>query len=368
MQPANIAEAMAMLNSALDHLNAADWEGLGSRAQGEVLAGLGGVESKLTALRGTVLGAFTAVSGFEADGHGSAMQWLVGQTGISKGAARGEVGWVKRLNAHRKIAAALAGGEVSESWGREIARWTDRLAAGDRDEADGILLGAASAGLPWQDIARLAAEILERNADQPDEDGPFRDRQVRLETTFGGAGRLTGDLSPACAAVLAQVFGALGKHLGPEDLRSEGERNHDALEEAGRRLIRSGMLPESVTPVVTGTVDWQAADAMTEAWIDAHGLEQRAPCGCTCGGCTCKAPAPLSPQTRARLSRTLLRLAADAMSGPGGLAGRLRQAPRPDATSTTSCPGPRAGPPGSKTSSFFVRITIRCVSTAWAGS
>ncbi|HEX8008050.1 MAG TPA: HNH endonuclease signature motif containing protein, partial [Trebonia sp.] len=78
------------------------------------------------------------------------------------------------------------------------------------------------------------------------------------------------------------------------------------------------------TPVVTGTVDWQAADAMTQAWIDAHGLEHRQPCGCTCGGCTCKPPGPMSPQTRARLSQTLLRLAADALSGPAGLAGYLR--------------------------------------------
>jgi hypothetical protein len=375
---ANVAEAADMLDAVLDHLNAADWPTLGSQAQGDVLRRLGRAQSKLTALHGTVLGAFTAVGGYEPDGHGSAMQWLTGQTGVSKGAARGAVGWAKRLSAHQEITAALTSGQVSESWARDIARWTDRLDAEDRDAADEILLGAVAAGLPWEDIARLAAEILERGSDQPDDgDGPFRDRQVRLETTFGGAGRLTGDLSPACVAVLAQVLGALGKHLGPEDLRSEGERNHDALEEAGRRLIKSGLLPESagmdtramvitplsqlrqmpgasglenawitaragepgwlagqdaqaaacdaeVTPVVTGTVDWQAVNEMTDAWIDAHDLEHRQPCGCTCGGCTCKAPAPLSPETRARLSRTLLRLAADAMSGPGGLAGYLR--------------------------------------------
>jgi hypothetical protein len=57
-------------------------------------------------------------------------------------------------------------------------------------------------------------------------------------------------------------------------------------------------------------------------------------CGCTCGGCRCSgatgpAPpplSPLSPATRARLRRALLGLAADTLSGPGGLAARLRAA------------------------------------------
>jgi hypothetical protein len=64
-----------------------------------------------------------------------------------------------------------------------------------------------------------------------DDDG-FDDRQVRLELTFGGAGKLDGDLTPRCAAALAAVLEALGKRAGPEDLRSKGQRQHDALEEA----------------------------------------------------------------------------------------------------------------------------------------
>ena len=56
-----------------------------------------------------------------------------------------------------------------------------------------------------------------------------------------------------------------------------------------------------------------------------------AECGCTCGGCRCSGatgpvPPPLSAATRARLRRALLGLAADTLSGPGGLAARLRAA------------------------------------------
>jgi hypothetical protein len=69
--------------------------------------------------------------------------------------------------------------------------------------------------------------------DRDDDDG-FDDRQVRLERTFRGAGRLDGDLTPRCAEALSAVLDALGKRAGPEDLRSKGQRNHDALEEACR--------------------------------------------------------------------------------------------------------------------------------------
>ena len=61
--------------------------------------------------------------------------------------------------------------------------------------------------------------------------------------TFGGAGVLDGDLTPACAAAVQAVLEALGKKAGPEDVRTAPQRRHDALEEACRRLIGAGCLP-----------------------------------------------------------------------------------------------------------------------------
>src|SRR5262249_31445592 len=152
-----------------------------------------------------------------------------------------------------------------------------------------------------------------------------------------------------------------------DDPRTVDQRQHDALDDALGRLIKAGLLPESagqptlaqviiplsalrgmpaaaaieqawiaaqaaqpgwltgaaadgtacdarIVPVVTGTVDWQAAEAMTELWITAHGLSRDArPCGCTCGGCTCSQQAPITPEAKAELRAALLALAADAM-------------------------------------------------------
>ena len=72
--------------------------------------------------------------------------------------------------------------------------------------------------------AALAAEISGPvPPGAPDDDGPgpvFEDRTVRLETTFGGAGVLAGDLTPECAAVVTAVLDALSVSRDAEDDRS----------------------------------------------------------------------------------------------------------------------------------------------------
>ncbi len=61
-------------------------------------------------------------------------------------------------------------------------------------------------------LAGLAGEIYARSLpENPDggKDEAFEDRSVRLETTFGGAGVLHGDLSPECTSVVTTVLDAL---------------------------------------------------------------------------------------------------------------------------------------------------------------
>ena len=95
----------------------------------------------------------------------------------------------------------------------------------------------------------------------------------------------------------------------------------------------------TIAPVVTGHVDVAALDRLTEVFLAAHGQASgrggRA-CGCRCGGCTCPTRTPLPAETLARLRGSLLALAADVLSGPGGLASWLRQ--------TALAGGPAAGP------------------------
>jgi hypothetical protein len=83
--------------------------------------------------------------------------------------------------------AALAAGDLSESYARTLCQWTDQLPEDCRDNADAILAGAARGGLCLRDLAELAAEIqAQSRPDTPDDDNPGKlldDRALRLETT-----------------------------------------------------------------------------------------------------------------------------------------------------------------------------------------
>ncbi len=102
-----------------------------------------------------VLAAFTAQRGFEDDGQGSARTWLTWQTRVTAGAARGTVGWMRRLQDHPAVADALAGGVLSVSWARQITDWTDALPVEARPDADAILLAAAAGGADLAGLARV---------------------------------------------------------------------------------------------------------------------------------------------------------------------------------------------------------------------
>ena len=234
---ASVSEAMDMARAALGYLAAADATALAAAEQAECLRGLEQTDAISTAVRASFLSAFTAGQGYSADADYSPRAWLMHKTGITRGAAACHTAWAKRAVSHPQVVAAMAAGEPSESYGRTICTWTDKLPEDCRAAADAILLSAANAGMDLRDLAGLAAEIYERSRpDLPDEDPgrAFEDRGARLETTFQGAGVLTGDLTPECGAVVGTVLEALSAPAGAEDTRTHAQRYHDALQEAMR--------------------------------------------------------------------------------------------------------------------------------------
>jgi hypothetical protein len=167
------------------------------------------------------------------------------QTRITPGAASGAVGWMRRLRAHPAVAAVLRDAGVSSSWARQICDLTDKLPESARDDADVILLAAAAEGAELGDLASLADQMRRRLAEPDRDPGPgFEDRRLRLQKTLDGVGKLDGDLTPQCTALLQAVLDTLGKKMGPEDDRSQAQRHHDAVAEACRRLLGSGCLPD----------------------------------------------------------------------------------------------------------------------------
>ena len=254
-----------MLRSAMGYLAAADATAMAAETQAQCLHVLEQVNSMGTAARASILGAFTSGQGYSADADYSPRAWLINRTHITKGAAVAYTAWVRRAAAHPLVAQTLAEGEISESFARTICQWTDKLPEDCREAADTILAGAARSGMDLRDLAGLAGEIYARSRPEDpgrDKDGAFEDRSVKLETTFEGAGVLTGDLTPECGSIVATVLDALSAPAGAEDTRSQAQRYHDGLHEAMQRLVTAGLLPERAGQPVKAWVHISLADLM----------------------------------------------------------------------------------------------------------
>ncbi len=234
------------MSAALEFLAGADPTEWPAGLQADCLRALAVAESRATAVHARVLAAFCVPGGgLNGDGHRSARVWLSWQTQSTARSAAGKVGWKNRLAGHPVLAAALAAGTISVSWAAQFAAWTDDLPCDVRDQADADFLTGAGRGADLGTLAQLAEDLRRRHAG-PGDDGEkeFADRAVRLAQTFGGAGRLEGDLTGRCAAAVSAVLDSLGGPGGPEDTRTLVQRRHDALEEACTRLIAAGMLPQ----------------------------------------------------------------------------------------------------------------------------
>ena len=254
-----------MVRAGLGYLAAADAAQLPAATQAESLRELEQARRDGDGGAGRFLAGFTAGPGPAGDGDYSAVSWLIHRTGITRGAAVGHAAWARRAATHPQVLAALAAGQVSESVGRVICLWTGKLPQEHRDAADEQLLAASPAGWGWATWPRLFAEMYVRaRGDLPDQDPgrEFADREVKLATTFGGAGVVHGDLTAECAAAVAAVLDALSAPAGKEDDRTKGQRYHDALAEAMRRLTAAGLLPERAGQPVKAWAHISLADLL----------------------------------------------------------------------------------------------------------
>lgn len=389
--PGSAAEALAMMRAGADYLLGPGLAGAGEAALGEVLAELTVIGSKHAAAQDAWLSRFDAASCHDADGYQTSAAWLAGRTRTDPKAARARVRAMRQLTARPVLHAAMAAGTITGSWAGKIIAWTRDLPPRLRDEADVILLAAAEAGADLTDLQVLAARaVREHKSQRPDPGDPddgFTGRRLILDRTFGGAGMLTGDLTPECAAAVRAVCEALGKKHGADDTRTGPQRFHDALQEGCELLIRARLVPDRagsdtrvdavislaelrgmdgaaaledawlagvtagtdgyltgkdaeviscdalIVPVVTGSCDWDLIGHMIGLVLDAyagdaiHGTGGTDLAGDAIRGTGAGQPAAkaLPPEAWEALRYAMAKLAIGFVSGPGGLGSVLRR-------------------------------------------
>ena len=278
--PGSVADALRIAHACLDYLTGPDAALLDPVALGGVLTSLGEIQAKFTAAQAGFLRRFDAADAHDSDGYNTSSAWLAAMTQLSVGDARATVAQMRTLGRHPHLADAMATGDISPSWVKQLDRLTRPLPTELRAETDQILLTAAAAGASLDDLTLLANAAVEQYLAQqpsPDDDG-FDERFVQVQATFGGASCARGNLTPECSAAVQAVLESMGKRRGPEDTRTVGQRYHDALQEACELLIRAKMVPDRAgadTQVIAHIPlrelrGWDGASALEEGWIAAR--------------------------------------------------------------------------------------------------
>jgi hypothetical protein len=365
----------------MDYLTGPDAALLDPAALGGVLTSIGELQAKLIAAQAGFLRRFDAADAHDNDGYATSAAWLAAMTQLKAGDAKAAVAQMRTLGRHPHLADAMAAGAISPSWVNHLDRLTRKLPAELRGQTDQILLAAAAAGASLEDLTLLATAAVEQYLAQqpsPDEDDGFDERFVQVQTTFGAAGCVRGNLTPECTAAVEAVLESMGKKQGPEDTRTVGQRFHDALQEACELLLRARLVPARagadtqviahialrelrgmdgasaledawiaarlggpgfltgkdaeaaacdamIVPVVTGHPDLTVIDQIIELALTAAGHGSPGDSGtATAASGRPAAAVALPPEELAALRYRIARLAIDFVSGPPGIAALLR--------------------------------------------
>ncbi|MFL6163146.1 MAG: DUF222 domain-containing protein [Jatrophihabitantaceae bacterium] len=192
---------------------------------------------------------------------------IAAQLRCDRSEARKRAQAVERFGARRSLtgeplppnlpvtAEALSTGAIGPEHAAAIADVVEAIPAAERAEHAGMvestLLEHARTSDP-RTIRLLGQRILAHL----DPDGPSPDerrlqqahRRLTLSRNPDSTGLLDGHLTPTCQAIWETILTPLAARrpedaLGADD-RSPGQRLHDAFEEAGRRLLATGDLPD----------------------------------------------------------------------------------------------------------------------------
>jgi uncharacterized protein DUF222/HNH endonuclease len=181
------------------------------------------------------------------------------------------------------VAAAVAEGAIGDRHAALICRTIDGLPDAVLEQAGAVeatLVEHARTLNPDQlaVLTRTVRACLDPDGVLAAERDHDRHRHATLTVLPDGSGRLQACLTGEATAVWQTILSTLARPIpdgdtGERDRRSAGQRRHDALLDAGRRLLRAGTLPDAggAPATVLLTVTLEQLEARTGLVTTAHG-------------------------------------------------------------------------------------------------
>ena len=182
-----------------------------------------------------------------------------------------------------QVAAAVAQGVISNRHAALICRTITDLPDAVLEQAGAVeatLVDHARTLNPDQlaVLTRTVRACLDPDGVLASEHDHDRHRHATLAVLPDGSGRLQAQLTGEATAVWQTILNTLARPVpdvdtGEPDRRSPGQRRHDALLDAGQRLLRAGTLPDAggtpATVLITMTLE--QLEARTGLATTAHG-------------------------------------------------------------------------------------------------
>jgi hypothetical protein len=202
------------------------------------------------AWRARVLARFDAAGAADADGFPTTGSWLRAHCNMSGPAAAARVQLGRTLRELPETATALADGRISEQHAQAISALTKDIPLQYVRATEAEFVTVAE----QLDPQRMRSYLRSiRHAYQPDavvaqEQAQHIRRHFTVVGTFEGMVVMNGQAGAEGGAVVQTAITALAQPTGPDDERTLGQRQYDALETLCRSYLDAGQLPTGRQP------------------------------------------------------------------------------------------------------------------------
>ena len=236
-----MSQVMSVLDAMLD-VNPRD---LVDRQLAEVIVDFEQARRRVDAAEARAIAEFDQRRAHDADAFPTTKAWLQARCNMSGGAANARVKLARTLPQLPQVEAALGEGRISAEHAQAITALTTVVPIEFVQSTEAEFVTVAERVDP-HGLRNYLRGI--RHAYQPDavvaaEEDQYQRRQFALTSSFEGMVVMGGQAHPEGGAIVATAISTLAQLTGPDDERTVGQRNYDALETICRAWLDSGQLP-----------------------------------------------------------------------------------------------------------------------------